>query len=124
MSKKVYVATLHTGNTLTIHSQTFFKGHPQIVDDESLYQYLKDHPNFKVAVQVVQDEDTSADVIEAAKAQLRKEGEYVAPSLGETEPPEHVLKPAVEPERPPIEGIEEETATPRAPVRRGARTNK
>ena len=116
MSKKVYVATLHTGNTLTIHSQTFFKGRPQIVDDESLYQYLKDHPNFKVAVQVVQSEDTSADVIEAAKAQLRKEGEYVAPSLGETEPnDESSLATA--------EGTEE-APTPRAPVRRGAKTNK
>lgn len=112
MSKKVYVATLHTGNTLTIHSQTFFKGRPQIVEDESLYQYLKDHPNFKVAVQVVQEEETSADVIEAAKAQLRKEGEYVAPSLESTESEE----------TPVADGSE--SPTPRAPVRRGARSNK
>ena len=116
MSKKVYVATLHTGNTLTIHSQTFFKGRPQIVDDESLYQYLKDHPNFKVAVQVVQGEETSADVIEAAKAQLRKEGEYVAPSLEDEETSE---------EAQPTDAAEAEDApTPRAPVRRGARANK
>lgn len=110
MSKKVYVATLHTGNTLTIHSQTFFKGRPQVVEDEALYQYIKDHPNFKVSVQVIQDEDTTADVIEAAKAQLRKEGEYVAPSLGEEE------------ETPEAAEANDAAPTPRTPVRRGARS--
>lgn len=83
MSRRVCIATLHTGNTLTIHSQTFFKGRPQLVTDEALVDYLKDHPNFTVEMKVVRDTDSSAQIIAEAKAQLRKETTYAAPVVGE-----------------------------------------
>ena len=48
MSKRVCIATLHTGNTLTVHSHAFFKGRPQIVEDPGVIEWLKGHPNFTV----------------------------------------------------------------------------
>lgn len=110
MSKRVCVATLHTGNTLTVFSHAFFKGRPTIVEDEGVIEWLKGHPNFTVRFKETTDDESNDKIIADTRQQMRKEGEYVAPVLGE------------EPAESPEEAAEAAgpNATPKAPVRRGA----
>jgi len=110
MSKRVCIATLHTGNTLTVHSHAFFKGRPQIVEDPGVIEWLKGHPNFTVKFKDVPDETPDDEVVNSTRQQLREEGEYVAPVLGEDTS-------MVETE---ATQSSDATTTPRAPVRRGA----
>ena len=53
-TQRAYIATLNVGNTLTIRSQTFFKGRPTVIADSTLVDYLKNHPNFTVTSQEVE----------------------------------------------------------------------
>lgn len=84
---KVYVATLHTGNTLTIHGHTFFKGRPTVVTEQILVDYLKTHPNFKIDERIVASSETPEQAKESALQQVRQdmkeEGEYLAPKIFE-----------------------------------------
>lgn len=112
MSKKVCVATLHTGNTLTVHSHAFFKGRPTVVEDEGVIEWLKNHPNFTVKFKDVPDGTSNDKVVTDTRKELRKEGEYVAPVFGED--------PATLEESPAADTEPEPTSTPKAPVRRGA----
>ena len=109
---KMYVATLHTGNTLTIHGQTFFKGHPKVVTDDVLVKYLKDHPNFKVDERIVtgnEDFNTAAAAtVEAVRNEMKASGEYVAPAPFEDN--------AADTEAP----VQEATAGAKTAVRKGA----
>lgn len=110
MSKRVCIATLHTGNTLTVFSHSFFKGRPTIVEDEGVIEWLKGHPNFTVKFKDVAEDEAKDKILSDTRQQLRKEGEYVAPVLDEvTSNPDEVAEEAVGP-----------NITPKAPVRRGA----
>lgn len=84
---KVYVATMHTGNTLTIHGHTFFKGRPAVVTEPVLIDYLKTHPNFRLDEKIVADGMDERQAIDSAlkrvKADLKESGEYVAPAIFE-----------------------------------------
>lgn len=84
---KLYVATLHTGNTLTIHGQTFFKGRPTVVTNSVLIDYLKTHPNFKLDERIVASseslEDAAKNTIEAVRSELKESGMDVAPTVFE-----------------------------------------
>ena len=55
MSKRVYLVTLHTGNTLTVHSHKFVRGRTVMIEDEKLINYLSGHPNFTIVPKVVDD---------------------------------------------------------------------
>lgn len=65
MSKRVYLVTLHTGNSLTVHSVKFTRGRTVVVEDENLVNYLKGHPNFTIVPQNV-GEETTPEEVEAA----------------------------------------------------------
>lgn len=84
---KVYVATLNTGNTLTIHGQTFFKGRPTVVREPVLIDYLKSHPNFRVDERIVSSKETEEEArtqaVKQVRHDLKEEGEYVAPRVFE-----------------------------------------
>lgn len=84
---KVYVATLNTGNTLTIHGQTFFKGRPTVVKEPVLIDYLHSHPNFRVDERIVSSKETEDEArtqaVKQVRHDLKEEGEYVAPMVFE-----------------------------------------
>lgn len=84
---KIYVATLHTGNTLTIHGQTFFKGRPTVVKEPVLVDYLKSHPNFRIDERIVSSKESEAEAqtqaVKQVRHDLKEEGEYVAPKIFE-----------------------------------------
>lgn len=89
---KVYVATMHTGNTLTIHGHTFFKGRPTVITEPVLIDYLKTHPNFRLDEKIVSDAvkpvEAQASAVRRVKEDLREEGAYVAPAIFEETPKE------------------------------------
>lgn len=60
MSKKVYLVTLHTGNSLTVHSHKFVRGREVVIEDEDLVNYLKGHPNFTIKSKMIDDKASSA----------------------------------------------------------------
>lgn len=64
-TQRAYIATLNVGNTLTIRSQTFFKGRPTVIADSTLVDYLKNHPNFTVTSQEVETQPAPAPIPEA-----------------------------------------------------------
>lgn len=84
---KVYVATMHTGNTLTIHGHTFFRGRPTVVTEPVLIEYLKSHPNFRLDEKIVADsvtpEEAKTSAVRRVKDDLKESGEYVAPAVFE-----------------------------------------
>lgn len=74
MSKRVYMVTLHTGNTLTVNSRKFVRGRTVIVDDENLISYLKGHPNFTIVAKTVGDtEQVVADEINKQPEESKEE---------------------------------------------------
>lgn len=66
MSKRVYLVTLHTGNTLTVHSRKFVRGRTVVVEDEKLINYLSGHPNFTIVPKTVDDNASFEDAGSAA----------------------------------------------------------
>lgn len=67
MSKRVYLVTLHTGNSLTVHSHRFVRGRTVVVEDEALVNYLKGHPNFTIVAKRVDDDAVASDVLPESK---------------------------------------------------------
>lgn len=84
---KVYVATLHTGNTLTIHGKTFFKGRPTVVTEQVLIDYLKKHPNFKMDERIVSSkeslEEAQKQALEQIRSDMKEDGQTPAPVVFE-----------------------------------------
>ena len=72
MSKRVYLVTMHTGNSLTVHSQKFVRGRTVVVEDENLVNYLSGHPNFTIVPKSIAD-DTPV-VTETPPATATNEG--------------------------------------------------
>lgn len=63
MSKRVYLVTMHTGNSLTVHSRKFVRGRTVVVEDENLVNYLKGHPNFTIVTKNVGDSAQASEIL-------------------------------------------------------------
>lgn len=106
MSKRVYLVTLHTGNTLTVHSRKFVRGRTVMVEDEDLVNYLKGHPNFTIVPKNVADDATDDSIPQQEPEQPG--GENTAEDIEEGMSP-----------RTPVTNV----AKAPTPVKRGGRTS-